>query len=221
VIRSRRLGPVVVALLAAGCAERGVVTGPPSSTGTGTWALVAVAATLATLALAALVVLPAWRPGGSAFAAGLFGLQAGAAIVGGAVLVGVALRGADLVDRADEAEQASSLLRLSGLDGGDTGFFRLVAVLTVVLGTLLVALLELSARFAADVDPVERTLACCVLGVEGLVSGLAVVLGLLGHHSLPFALTAAALPVIVLALVKCWPHREAEDPELGYNGSHG
>jgi hypothetical protein len=25
----------------------------------------------------------------------------------------------------------------------------------------------------------------------------------------------------VLALVKCWPHREAEDPELGYNGSHG
>ena len=167
------------------------------------------------------MVLPAWRPGGSAFAAGLLGIQAGAAIVGSAVLVGAALRGADLVGRAGDAEQASSLLRLSGLDGGDAGFFRLVAVLTVVLGTLLIAMLVLSARFAADVDPVERTLACCVLAVEGLVSGLAVVLGLLGHHSLPFALTAAALPAIVLAIVKCWPHREAEDQELGYNGSHG
>jgi hypothetical protein len=220
VTRARLVGPAV-ALLGAGCAERGLVSGPPSPTGTGTWALVAVAVSAAVIVFAAIVVVPAWRPGGSAFAAGLLGLQAGAVVVGGAVLVGAALRGADLVDRADGAEQAASLVQLSGLDGGDTGFFRLVAVLTVVLGVLLVAVLVLAARFAADVDPVERTLACCVLGVEGLISGLAVVLGLLGHRSLPFGLTAAALPAIVLAIVKCWPHREAEDQELGYNGEHG
>jgi hypothetical protein len=220
VTRARLALPAAV-LLCAGCAERGLVSGPPSPPGTGTWALVAVAASAAAIVLAALVVVPAWRPGGSAFAAGLLGLQAGAAVVGGAVLVGAALRGGDLVDRADDAEQAASLVQLSGLDGGDTGFFRLVAVLTVVLGILLVAVLVLAARFAADVDPVERTLACCVLGMEGLISGLAVVLGLLGHRSLPFALTAAALPAIVLAIVKCWPHREAEELELGYNGQHG
>ena len=122
--------------------------------------------------------------------------------------------------RPADAEQAVSLVRLTGLDGGDVGFFRIVAVLTVVLGSLVVAILVLSARFAADVDPVERTLACCVLAIESLISASAVVVGLLGHHSLPFALTAAAFPPIVLAIVKCWPHREAEELEVGYNGEH-
>jgi hypothetical protein len=217
----RRTGVLAMVLVASGCAERGVVSEPPSTTEAGTWVAVAVAATAATLVLTALIVLPAWRPGGSGFAAGLLGVQAAAAIVGGSVLVGAALRGATLVARPDDAEQAVSLVQLSGLDGGDTGFFRLVAVLTIVLGGLLVAVLVLGARFAADIDPVERTLACCILAVESLISGLAVVLGLLGHHSLPFALASAALPAIVLAIVKCWPHREAEEQELGYNGGHG
>jgi heme A synthase len=96
-----------------------------------------------------------------------------------------------------------------------------MAAATVVLGVLLVAVLAVTARFAADVDPVERTLACGVLAVEALISALAVVLGLLGNHSLPFALTAATFPVLVLAIVKCWPHREAEGPQVGYNDGHG
>ncbi|MEQ1787697.1 MAG: hypothetical protein ABL966_11635 [Acidimicrobiales bacterium] len=216
--RRRWSGTVAIALLLAGCADRGIVSGPPDSTGAGTWIAVGTAATAAALVLAALLVLPAARPGGSAFAAGLLAIQAGAAIVGGAVLLGAAVRGGQLVDRAPDAEQAASLLRLSGLDGGDTGFFWLVAVLTVLLGSLVVAVLVLSARFAADTDPLERTLACCVLAIEALISGVAVVLGLLGHHSLPFALTAAALPALVLAIVKCWPHRDADELDLGYNG---
>lgn len=207
-------------LLLAGCAERGVVSGPSSSVGTGTWILVGVAASAAIAVLAALIVLPAWRPGGCGFAAWFLGLQAGALVVGGALLLGVALRGATLVERADGAEQAASLIRLGGLDGRDASFHYLMAVLTVALGGLLLAVLVLAARFAADVDPVERTLTCCVLAVEALVSGIAVVLGLLGHTSLPFALTAAALPALVLGIVKCWPHREAEELELGYNGGH-
>jgi hypothetical protein len=215
-----RAGELGLLGLAAGCADRGVVSSPPSDTGSGTWVAVGLAAGAATLVLAALIVLPAWHPGGSGFAAGLLALQAAAAVVGGAVLVGAALRGATLAARTGDAEQAASLLRLTGLDGGDVGFFRIVAGLVVVLGTLLVAILVLTARFAAGVDPVERTLACCVLAVESLVSGTAVVLGLLGHRSLPFALTAAALPAIVLAIVKCWPHREAEEREVGYNGDH-
>lgn len=219
--RVHATGALLLVLLASGCAERGVVSGPPSSPGTGTWLVVGAAAAAAAFVLAALIVLPAWKPGGSAFAAGFLALQAGAAVVAGAVLVGAALRGATLVERADGAEQAASLLQLGGLDGRDAGFFHLVAGLTVVLGGLLVAVLVLAARFAADVDPVERTLTCCVLAVEALISGVAVVLGLLGHHSLPFALTAAALPALILAIVKCWPHRDAEAQELGYNGTHG
>jgi hypothetical protein len=214
-------GLVLVVLLASGCAERGLVSGPASPTPTSTWLAVGVAAIAAIGVLAALIVLPAWRPGGSAFTAGFLALQAGAATVAGVVLLGAALRGAALVERADGAEQAASILQLGGLDGRDAGFFHLVGALTLVLGGLLVAVLVLAARFAADVDPVERTLTCCVLAVEALIAGVAVVLGLLGHTSLPFALAAACLPALVLAIVKCWPHREAEGQELGYNGSHG
>ena len=66
-----------------------------------------VAATAAALVLAALIVLPAWRPGGSAFAAGLLAVQAGAAIVGSAVLAG---RGA----RAGHARRATARRRAGG-----------------------------------------------------------------------------------------------------------
>jgi hypothetical protein len=208
-------------LLVGGCAERGVASGPTSSHGPGTWAAVAVAATAAALVWAVLLVAPAGRRGGSGFAAGILAVQAGAAIVGGAVLTGTAVRSAQLVTQPAGAERATSLVQLSGLDGGDVDFFRLMAVLTVLLGGLLVVVLTLAAQYAAGVDPVRRTLACCVLAVEALISALAVVLGLLGHHSWPFAVTAAALPALVLAIVKCWPHREADEGQLGYNGGHG
>jgi len=220
VIALRRGVALAGLVLASGCAQRGLASGPSTGQGAGTWVAVALAAAAAALVLSALVVVPAWRPGGSGFAAGLLALQAGATVVGGAVLVGSAIRSGQLADRPAEAEQAVSLIRLTGIDG-DADFFRTMAVLALVLGLLLVAVLVLAARFAAGADPVERTLACCLLAVEALLAGVAVVLGLLGHRSLPFALTAATLPVLVLAIVKCWPHREADERQLGYNGGHG
>lgn len=219
--RLRRGSALAVLLLASGCAQRGVVSGPPPSTGTVTWLAVGIAAATAVLVLAALVVMPAWRSGGSVFAAGLLAIQAGVVIVGSAVLVGAAYRGARLVTRPADMEPAVSLIQVSGLDGRDAGFFRLVGVLTVVLGVLLVAVLVLSARFAADVDPVERMLACGTLAVEALVAAAAAVAVVLGHDSPPFLLTAAAFPVLVVAMVTCWPHREADEQQLGYNDGHG
>jgi hypothetical protein len=62
-----------------------------------------------------------------------------------------------------------------------------------------------------------------VLGAEALAAAVAVVLGLLGQHGWPFGLIAAAFPVLVLGIVKCWPHRD-EDADaglVGYNGVHG
>lgn len=210
-----------VALLTGGCAERGLAARPPTPPGPGTWVAVGTAATLATVVLAAVLVLPGVRRGGSGFAAGFLALQAGAAVVGGAVLIGAAVRSGQLVTREAGAEQAASLVQLTGLDGRDSGFFPLMVAVIAVLGLLLVVLLVLTARFAAGADPVERTLACCVLALEALVAAVAVVLGLLGHRSLPFALTAAAFPPLVLALITCWPHDEAEGGQLGYNGGHG
>lgn len=208
-------------LLSAGCADRGLASAPTSSPGPATWTAVGVATTAAALVVAALLVLPAGRSGGSSFAAGLMAVQAGALVVGGAVLVGAAIRSEHLVTRPAGAEQAASLLRLTGLDGGDTGFFRLVAVLTVVLGGLLVLVLVLAARFAAGVDALERAMATAVLAIEAVLSGVALVLAVLGHRSLPFTLSAAALPLLVLATASCWPRPRAEQPHLGYNDPHG
>lgn len=217
----RRGSALAALLVVAGCAQRGVVSGPPTSTGAGTWLAVGLAAAAAVLVLAALVVVPAWRRGGAALATGLLAVQTGAVVVVGAVLAGAAWRGATLAERPPDAEQAASLLRLSGLDGRDAGFFRLVGALTVVLGVLLVVVLVLAARFAADVDPVERRLASGVLAVEALVPAAAAGAVVLGHDSLPFVLTAALFPVLAVAGVTCWPHREAEEQQLGYNGGHG
>jgi len=204
-----RVRPGAVALflvLVAGCAERGVTSGPPAGTGAGTWAAVALASTLAAVVLAALYLLPARRGGGATFAAAVLALQAGAATVGGAVIIGAALRSGQLVDRPADAEQAASLVRLTGLDGRDVGFFRLAAGLTFVLGALLVVILVLAARFAADRDPLERVLASGVLAIEVVASlAAAVVVVVIGDDGLPFLLPALAFPVLVIALVTCWP----------------
>jgi len=201
-------------LLSAGCADRGLASGPAAPPGPGTWVAVASAALAATVVLAALAVLPARRPGGSAFAAGLLAIQAGAVVVGAAVIVGAALRSRHLVTRPDRTEQAASLLRLTGLDGGDAGFFPLVAGVTVALGLLLAVVLVLAARCAADADPLERGLAAGVLSVEVVASGVAAAFVLLGARLLPVTLAAVALPILVAAVAAVWPrasggHRDA------------
>jgi len=179
------------------------------------------AAAAAALVIGALVVLPVWRPGGANFAAGLLAAQVGAVVVGGAVLVGAAVRSEQLVTRSPDAEQAASLLRLTGLDGGDAGFFRLLGILMVVLGGLFVVVLVLATRFAAGRDPLERVLATALLALEATMSSGAVVAVVLGHRSLPFALGAAALPVLVVATVTCWPRASAETSNVRYNEGHG
>jgi len=205
--RPHLLAAAATLFLTAGCAERGVVSGPPPDTGAGTWAAVIIAAVAATVVLAALLVLPGRRGGGSRLAAAVLGLQAAGVAVSGAILIGAAVRSEQLLGRPADAEQAASLLHLTGLDGRDVGFFRLVAGVTFVLGVLLVVVLALAARFAADADVVERTLASCVLGTEVVASITAgVLMVIFDDHSLPFLLPVAALPILVLALVRCWPH---------------
>ena len=102
----RRVGLVATLLLVSGCAQRGVVSGPPSDTGAGTWWAVGVAIAAAILVLAALIVLPAWREGGSVLAAGLLGLQAAGAAVGAAILLGAAYQGAHVLTRPPGSEAA-------------------------------------------------------------------------------------------------------------------
>jgi len=217
----RRAGLVATLLLASGCAQRGVVSGPPSDTGAGTWWAVGVAIAAAILVLAALIVLPAWRAGGSVLAAGVLGLQAAAAAVGAAILLGAAYQGAHVLTRPPDSEPAVSLLSISGLDGSKRGFFVLMAGMVLVLGGLLVTVLALAARFAADRDPLERFLACGTLALEALLSVTAIVVWVLGYQHLPVLLMAAALPVFVVGSVACWPRQQAAQPELGYNDGHG
>ena len=206
--RPRLVAAAATLLLSAGCAERGVTSGPPPDTGAGTWAAVIIAAVAATLVLAALFVLPGRRGGGSRLAATVLALQAAGVAVGGAVVIGAAIRSEQLLGRPADAEQAASLLHLTGLDGRDAGFFRLVAGVTFVLGALLVVVLALAARFAADTDAVERTLASCVLATEVVASiTTGVLMVVFDDRSLPFLLPAAALPILVVATVRCWPHR--------------
>ena len=165
-----------------GCADRGLASGPTSTTSAATWAAVTVATVAVGVVLAALVVLPALRPGGSVLGSWVLGLQAGGVAVASAIIVGAAVRSEQLLDRAADAEQAASILRLTSLDGRDSGFFTLIVLVTVVVGGLLIALLVLAARFAADTDPVERVLAAGLLGVEVLGSVACWVLLALGFR---------------------------------------
>lgn len=203
---------LAVLLVLGGCADRGLASGPSDSPTTGTWIIVTLAAAAAAGVLAALIVLPALRPGGSVFASGVLALQAGGVVVAGAVVVGAAVRSDQLLGRPADAEQAASLLRLSGLDGGDSGFFNLVVVVTVVLGGLLVTALVLAARFAADADPLERVLAAGLLALEAVASVVCGVLVALGFRHAGFVLPALALPVLLLATAAAWPRDGSAEP---------
>ena len=174
------------------------------------------AAAAAALVLAALIVLPAWRPGGFGFAAGLLALQAGGVAVGGAVIIGAAVRSEQLLDRPADAEQAASLLRLTGLDGGDVGFFRCIVVVTVVLGGL-------ARRRARRWRPGSRPTptrssarsppACSAWRSLGV--GRAACSSCSGSTTPASCCRPPALPVLVLATVSCWPHAAARRADRG------
>ena len=61
---AHRMALVAALVGLGGCADRGLAAGPPSDTGTATWAAVTIAAVAASVMLAALIELPAMRPGG-------------------------------------------------------------------------------------------------------------------------------------------------------------
>ena len=195
-----------------GCADRGLASGPSETPGIGTWVAVTVATVAAVVVLAALVVVPAIRPGGSVLGSWVLGLQAGGVAVASAIIIGAAVRSEQLLDRAADAEQAASLLRLTALDGRDSGFFTLIVLLTLVVGGLLIALLVLAARFAADTDPLERTLAAGLLAIEVLGSLAAWVLLAFGFRHAGFVLPAFALPILVAATVAALPRTTVPEP---------
>ena len=208
----RRVALGAVLLLVGGCADRGLAAGPPPGTSAGTWAAVTVAAVAAAVVLAALIVLPAMRPGGSVLGAWVLALQAGGVAVTSAIIIGAAIRSEQLLDHPPEAEQAASLLRLSTLDGRNSGFFALIVLVTLALGALVVALLTLAARFAADTDPVERAFAAGVLVLEIAASVVCGVVVGLGVRHLGFVLPAAGLPVLVVGAIAAWPRSPAPGP---------
>jgi hypothetical protein len=133
----------------------------------------------------------------------LLTLHAGVVAVVGVVTTAAAVRSWQLVGRSPTASTAT-LLDVSRIDG-DGSMYALL-VLALAFGTVLaVVALSLAARFAAGTDPAERMVACAVLGLEICVGGYAGAHLLTGSHSPVVLLVALQLPVVMLAMVSCWP----------------
>lgn len=212
--RSGRL--VALAALAAltgGCARRGLVSGPSSPPGTATWVAVWAAAVLATIVVGVLLTRSAWpRPAGARLAVVVLTLQAGAAVVGGSVLLGLAVRSWQLVDRPPDAPLATSLVRISGIDG-DGDLFALAVLVIAVLTALTALVTSLAARMAATDDATQRWGAAIVLGLQVGGAGAACAALLLGVDG-GVALVAAALhlPVAAVAFATCLPREDPATP---------
>jgi len=198
----RVLPPALLASLAVGgCAERQLVAAPATEPGTASWLAVGVAAAAASLLLGVLMALPAWRRdrGRATFPSVVLAWFSGAAALGCTVLVGVAVRSWQLIDRPVEESAAPALLRISAADG-DTGFFALMVLTIAVAGGLLVLLLTLAARWSAGDDPTGRAIAAVVLAVVAVagVASAAMVVGS-GSRAWPYLTMTAATPVVIAA----------------------
>jgi hypothetical protein len=208
-VRSRLAGLAALVAVSGGCAERRLVAAPAERPGTGTWVAVWVAGGLAATVAAVLLTLPLWRDGRGRRpnpAAAILALQAGAAAVVGAVLVGFAVRSWQLIERPLDRPPAAALVRISRIDG-DTALFALFVLTIVVLGGLLVALLALGARLAASDDRLDRWVAVGLLSVELVAAGALAGLHLAGFGGWPFRSGLVALPVAAFALGAAWPRR--------------
>ena len=198
---------LVSVALAGGCAERRLTAGPGSPPSTGTWTLVWIAGALAAVVTGVLLTLPAWRERrGARLAVAVLTLQTGAVAVTGVVLVGVAMRTGQLLERAPDAAASVALVRLSSVDG-DADLFSLFVLLLVIGGAPLVMLLGLCTRFAAGDDAVERSSAFALLAIQVGGASYAAVRLLLGSSGLPYLLPTVLLPVLVAAAVSAWPSR--------------
>lgn len=198
-----------VAVLTGGCAERRLVARPETAPGPGTWTAVWLAGGLLVIVVGVLLTLPVWRErGGARVAAAVLTLQTGAVAVVGTVLIGVAVRSWQLLDRPADAPASVALLRLSRVDG-DTAFFALMVLLLIVGVGLVTMLSALAARFAASTDTWERWAASVVIAVELGGSGVAAGALLLGARGWPYLAPTLAAPVLAAALATCWPRRPA------------
>ncbi len=171
---------------------------------TGSWIAVVVAASIIASVVGVLATLPVWTRGaGRRLVPALLTAQAGGVIVVATITVAAAIRSWQLLDRPT-AHVTSTLATVSQIDG-DGRMFALIVLAVVAIGWLSAFLLVLAARFAAGVDPTERTIACAVLGLEiGLCGyGLAACLG--GSRSAPALVAAVNLPLAMAAMVACWP----------------
>lgn len=208
---ARVVAGVLLAATSGGCARRELVAAPASSPGAATWTAVWVAAALATAVVGVLLTYPAWeRRTGARLAVTLLALQAGAAVVGGSVLLGLAVRSWQLVDTPDGAPLARSLVRISRIDG-DTALVAMIVLLVVVLSALLALVTSLAAGMAASDDPTERWAAAVVLGLELGAAGAAcgaLLLGVDGGGALVVA--ALHLPVTAVAFATCLPRGPRE-----------
>lgn len=175
------------------------------------WTVVVVATVLAAAPFGVLLTWPVWRrtrrwrP-----VPALLALHAGAVVVVGAIAVAAAGRSWQLVDRDPQEEAAAALLDVSRIDG-DRALYALLVLLLVALTGLLTLLLAQAARFAAGEDPGGRTIACAVLGLEIGVAGLALAQLVSGDRSALTWLGVGHLPLLIAAMVACWPpHAELD-----------
>ncbi len=196
-----------------GCAERGLVAGPSSTPSTLTWGAVWTGAALAAVVVGVLLTLPAWQTRtGARLAVTVLSVQTGAVVVTGSVLLAVAARTWQLLDRPVDAEPATALLRLSRIDG-DTAFLALIVLLVAVLTALGAGLTALATRFAAGTDVLERSIACALLALELGVSGFAVVRLLTGAQGWAYVAGAVAFPCLAIAFGACWPVAASDQAE--------
>ncbi|MDP1818368.1 MAG: hypothetical protein Q8K58_00560 [Acidimicrobiales bacterium] len=172
------------------------------------WLIVGVAGALASGVLGALVArpfLPAAQ-GSARLVAALLSVQAGLATVGGAALTGAAIRSWQLVDDDPAQQAAAGLVEVSRIDG-DGRMYALVLLLLVALTACVTVLLALAARFATSADAKPRALACAVLGVEVAFCGYGVAQVISGSRNALAVGGVATLPLVMAALVACWPPR--------------
>ena len=177
---------------------------------TGDWGAVVTAVVLASVPVGALLTWPIWRRGtGPRLVPALLALHTGAVVVVGTIGVAAAVRSWQLVDPDRRKEAASALLDVSRIDG-DQALYALLVLLLVAVTGLLALLLAQAARFAAGTDPGGRTIACAVLGLEIGVAGLGLAQLVTGDATALTWLGLGHLPVLVAAMVSCWPPHPAD-----------
>lgn len=200
-----------------GCADRNLIASPHDTPGAGTWTAVWVALVLVTVLVGVLLTLPAWRSWrGARLAVAVFTIEAGTAVMAGAVLAGVAGRSWQILGRSGGAPPADALLRLSGADG-DRAFFAIMFLAALTIAAVIGVLAAAGARLAGSTDPLQRAVASAILSAQAGGAGYAIVRLVIGANGLPYVIPAFAFPVLVVAFATCWPRV----PPSEYNSVHG